>query len=141
MPKSRISLTIKQLVFDRAHGCCEYCKCLASFSNHPFAIEHALPKAKGGSNDPNNLALSCSGCNGYKYTKTHAIDPLTLLSAPLYHPRQSDWHEHFAWDVQFVRIIGLTPTRRATIDALRLNRGELCNLRVALLLLGEHPPA
>lgn len=140
MSKSRISTAIKRVVFERANGCCEYCRCLAAFSNQPFSIEHILPKIKGGSNDLNNLALSCSGCNGYKYTKTLATDPLTLLSVPLFHPRQSDWQEHFAWGAQFVKIIGLTPTGRATIEALRLNRDELCNLRVALLLLGEHPP-
>lgn len=140
MSKSRVSPAIKKTVFERANGCCEYCRCLASFSNQPFVIEHILPRNKGGDNSLSNLALSCSGCNGYKYTKTHAIDPLTLVLAPLYHPRQSEWQEHFAWDVQFVKIIGLTPTGRATIDSLRLNRDELCNLRVALLLLGEHPP-
>jgi hypothetical protein len=38
-------------------------------------------------------------------------------------------------------IIGLTPTGRATIEALHLNRANVVNLRRVLYALGEHPPA
>jgi hypothetical protein len=48
--------------------------------------------------------------------------------------------DHFAWSDDFLLIVGLTATGRATIDALQLNRPELFKLRGALLLIGEHPP-
>lgn len=38
------------------------------------------------------------------------------------------------------QIIGLTPTGRATVEALRLNRPEVVNLRRLLFAHGEHPP-
>lgn len=38
------------------------------------------------------------------------------------------------------RIIGLTPTGRASVIALQLNRDGVVNLRQALFTLGKHPP-
>jgi hypothetical protein len=63
-----------------------------------------------------------------------------MNNVPLYHPRQQHWHDHFAWNNDFTLIIGLTPTGRATIQALHLNRSELVNLRRVLYAMGEHPP-
>jgi len=37
-------------------------------------------------------------------------------------------------------IIGLTPSGRATVEALDLNRSSLINLRRVLRASGEHPP-
>jgi hypothetical protein len=59
---------------------------------------------------------------------------------PLFHLRQQNWAEHFAWTEDFLHIIGLTPTGRATIELLRLNREGVVNLRKVLHLAGEHPP-
>ncbi len=58
----------------------------------------------------------------------------------LYHPRKDRWREHFSWNGDFTRIIGLTPTGRATVDALRMNREGVVNLRGLLLAMKEHPP-
>ena len=59
---------------------------------------------------------------------------------PLFHPREQRWEEHFTWNSDFTLIIGLTPTGRATISALQLNRSGLVNLRRVLYAIGEHPP-
>ena len=37
-------------------------------------------------------------------------------------------------------IVGQTPIGRATVEALKLNRQELINLRQLLIGAGEHPP-
>jgi len=37
-------------------------------------------------------------------------------------------------------MVGTTPTGRATIEALQLNRGGVVNLRRLLYAVGEHPP-
>jgi len=58
----------------------------------------------------------------------------------LFHPREQSWDEHFAWNEDFTLILGLTPTGRATIEALHLNRSGLVNLRRVLYAIGEHPP-
>src|SRR5437870_2126976 len=62
------------------------------------------------------------GRNGHKATKTVALDPETQTSHPIFHPRQQRRQEHFAWSEDHLRIIGLTPTGRATITLLHLNR-------------------
>lgn len=36
----------------------------------------------------------------------------------LYHPRLQQWGEYFAWNDDFTLVIGLTPTGRATVEAL-----------------------
>jgi hypothetical protein len=86
-----------------------------------------------------NLAFSC-GCNSYKGDRTSARDPETGRRAALFHPRRQQWSRHFTWNEDLTLIIGRTATGRATIDALRLNRPELVNLRRALCVIGEHPP-
>jgi len=74
-------------------------------------------------------------------TKTEGRDPVSGESAPLYHPRQQRWRDHFAWNDDFTLVIGLTPIGRATIEALQLNRDGVVNLRRILYAMGEHPPA
>ncbi len=140
MPRRYISETVKQAVEKRAGGRCEYCKTLRKYSPQPFIIEHIVPLAKGGSSSLGNLAFSCGGCNGHKYQKTEALDPVTGNMTSLFHPRKDDWFSHFEWDSDFLQIIGLTPTGRATVRALHLNRQELINFREVLKMTGEHPP-
>jgi hypothetical protein len=60
--------------------------------------------------------------------------------APLYHPRQQVWSEHFAWSEDYSHVIRLTPTGRATVEMLHLNRQGVVNLRRVLFLVGLHPP-
>jgi len=87
-----------------------------------------------------NLAFACPGCNGAKHTKTTGLDPFTNQSVLLYHPRQQQWRDHFAWSEDFIRVLGLTPTGRASIYVLDLNREGLMNFRLALRAVGQHPP-
>ncbi|HYO49295.1 MAG TPA: HNH endonuclease, partial [Chloroflexia bacterium] len=103
------------------------------------SVEHILPKSKGGRTVLDNLALSCQGCNNHKYNKTESTDPLTGKSTPLYHPRRDRWHQHFTWGEEYTLIIGLTPTGRATVETLQLNREGVVNLRRLLHSVGKHP--
>jgi len=59
----------------------------------------------------------------------------------LYHPRRQKWTDHFAWSDDATLVIGLTPTGRATVEKLQLNRSGLVNLRRVLQAIGSHPPA
>ena len=124
----------------RANRRCEYCRTpldLATVEN--FEVEHILPVAAGGTTDLENLALSCPGCNDAKLAYTHAIDPESNEEVPLFHPRQQLWSEHFTWNEDGQRVLGLTNTGRASVVALRLNRAGLINLRRAQWALGLHP--
>ena len=105
-----------------------------------FHVEHVIARQHGGSDDPSNLALACHGCNQHKGKQTSAQDPLTGILAPLFHPREHRWDEHFAWSEDFTMMVGLTEIGRATISALQLNRPGLVNLRRALYAIAEHPP-
>jgi hypothetical protein len=60
--------------------------------------------------------------------------------APLYNPREQHWTDHFTWNHDYTLVLGLTPTGRATVEKLQLNRIGVVNLRPALHLIGEHPP-
>lgn len=135
-----LTAKIRLLVASRANRICEYCRCLEPFSSTTFSIEHIIPRSLGGTNDLENLAFACQGCNNIKFIKIRAIDPETAALVPLFHPRQDDWANHFAWSDSLMVLLGLTPTGRATIEALKLNREEIRNLRLVLFLIGEHPP-
>jgi hypothetical protein len=110
------------------------------FATQTFSVEHIIPKVTEGGTDIENLALSCQGCNNHKYSKTHAVDPVTHQTVPLYHPRTQVWLEHFAFSEDYAQILGITPIGRATVESLNLNRFGLINLRKALYATGMHPP-
>lgn len=139
MSSERLSRRLRRQVAERARGRCEYCLSPASFSTQPFEVDHIVPRSQGGPTTPANLALSC-GCNSHKGQRTHARDPLTGRAAPLFNPRRQRWERHFVWSDDFLLIQGRTPTGRATVEALHLNRTELINLRRILHQLGEHTP-
>ena len=140
MTENKLNIQIKQQVRATAKGCCEYCLSQEKFATQRFSIEHIQPLSKGGQTALNNLALSCQGCNNYKYNKTEGEDSVSDRIISLYHPRQKHWQEHFNWNQDYTLIIGLTPTGRATVKVLRLNRENLVNLRRILYAAGEHPP-
>lgn len=129
----------RQQVFDAARGCCEYCRSQARYSPDPFSVEHIQPRVAGGTNARDNLALSCQGCNSQKYVAASAVDPVTGLEVALFHPRRDRWSEHFAWSEDFGLMVGLTPTGRATVEKLDLNREGVVELRRVLRLADCHP--
>lgn len=140
MPTNYRSAELRRRVKLRANNNCEYCKAIGSFSFHPFPVEHIIPNSKGGNDDENNLANACQFCNGSKSDKTEALDPLTGLVVQLFNPRKQIWSEHFAWSDDFTLVIGISPTGRATVNCLKMNRKEAINLRAALRDFGVHPP-
>lgn len=140
MSDKYIPADLRRLVQARARGLCEYCRSQARFSPQPFSVEYIIARALGGQTEAGNLALSCQGCNGYKYTKWQTTDPLTGILIALFHPRQQRWRDHFAWNEDATLIVGLTPTGRGTIEALKMNRVELINLREVLYAAQKHPP-
>jgi 5-methylcytosine-specific restriction endonuclease McrA len=141
MPEQRINAELRQKVTARAHRCCEYCRSQARYATQPLSVEHIIPRVKSGPTTLENLALACQGCNNHKYDKTEALDPLSGEIVPLYDPRHHAWEDHFAWSDDFMLMVGLSPTGRATIVTLQLNRDGVVNLRRLLYAIGEHPPA
>ena len=122
MSSQYIPVSLRQLVFDRACGLCEYCRSQAKYSTDPLVMDHIYPVSRGGQTIADNLALSCQTCNNYKYTKVEAIDPVMEQLAPLFHPRQMNWAKHFTWNEDATQLLGITPIGRATIVLLQTNR-------------------
>lgn len=48
-----------RLVWQRAKGCCEYCRMCQQFEKLAFAIDHIISKKHHGPSTAGNLALSC----------------------------------------------------------------------------------
>ena len=140
MPRAYISVYTRRVIIARAHGRCEYCKNRADFATETFPVDHVVSISRGGTNELENLALACSRCNGHKYNKQTATDPITRETVPLFSPRQQQWHEHFCWSEDYAHIIGLTPTGRATVQTLQMNHVNSVNIRKILYLSGKHPP-
>lgn len=140
MAKKSLPARLKHAILERAQGVCEYCRSQARFSTQAFSVEHIIPVSCGGETLLDNLALACQGCNNHKYTKTRGLNPVSGESVPLFNPRKQRWQVHFTWNDDYTIIIGLTPTGCATVEALKLNREGLVNLRRLLYSIGEHPP-
>jgi hypothetical protein len=140
MSKAHLPVPIRRFVRTRANGYCEYCLSHEDCGTGPFNMEHIIPPILGGTDEAENLAYACSGCNGHKFTKIAATDPVSEKTVPLFNPRTQIWSEHFCWDETAAFILGITSTGRATIQTLKMNRLPLVNLRKAMVALGIHPP-
>jgi hypothetical protein len=140
MAKQYLSQKIRGYIAQRAHFRCEYCQSRSDCACESFEAEHILPLSADGSNDLANLAFTCRGCNSRKSDRTEAVDPLARQAASLFHPRNDLWMEHFAWDETYLQVVGLSPSGRATVTALQLNRLGIVNLRRLMKLGGIHPP-
>ena len=122
----------RRFVRQRAGNACEYCR-LAQ-DDEPFAsfhVEHIIARQHGGESTPENLCWACTSCNLHKGPNIAGIDPQSGQLVPLFHPRQQVWEEHFEWTDAV--IVGKTPTGRATIVVLGINRSENLELREALI--------
>jgi hypothetical protein len=119
---------------------CAYCQTLQTNSGQGMVPDHIIPESKGGERTFDNLCFSCRLCNEYKGSHTTGIDPLTGETMPLFHPRQQSWQEHFAWEEDGTRMIGLTAVGRATILTLQINNEIVVPARQRWVSAGWHPP-
>ncbi len=106
-----------------------------------FEIDHIIPEAAGGKTNLSNLCLSCPTCNRYKGARQTATDPESGVVVNLFHPIDQDWGVHFTWNDDHSMVLGLTPIGRATVEALRINRSGIIQLRQYWTALGLHPPS
>lgn len=117
--------TLRGRVETRARHRCEYCRAPQRVSGYRFHIDHVIPTSRGGSDDAGNRALACGPCNLAKSDRVNGRDPRTRATVPLFNPRRQDWPVHFRWSGNLWRLIGRTPTGRATVVGLDLNNERL----------------
>lgn len=128
MSTETIPASLQRRVRDRAGQVCEYCGIMQDYQEATFHIDHVVPRSAGGATSFANLALACVSCSLRKGPRQVAPDPLTREIAPLFNPRTDAFSEHFqlsddGW------FIGLTPSGRATVDLLKMNRPVAVALR------------
>lgn len=119
MTPTPISSALRQLVFDRAQGKCEYCLVHQNFSIYTHEVDHVIAQKHGGQTSADNLALACLSCNRHKGSDLTTFDPATGKLVTLFNPRQQGWNLHFKLESAY--IIGITPIGRATVFLLMLN--------------------
>ncbi|HET6387141.1 MAG TPA: HNH endonuclease [Armatimonadota bacterium] len=140
MTRRFIPAALRQRVHQDAGERCGYCRAPQHLVLAPLEIEHIAPAAAGGTNRESNLWLSCRLCNSYKGAQVTGRDPVTGIDVALYNPRYQRWHDHFAWVNAGAEVVGLTPTGRATVEALQLNNSHSVMVRQYWIAAGWHPP-
>ncbi len=132
--------SLRQRLRNAARDRCGYCLSAQRYMMSRLEIEHLIPRALGGNDGESNLWLSCGLCNRYKGPQTAGYDPIGNLRVPLFNPRTQVWSEHFRWSPDGTLIMGVSPTGRATVEALRLNNELAVEVRRNWVLAGWHPP-
>lgn len=139
-----VSQAIRQMVRQRAGGLCEYCHADERWQFVRFTLDHITPQSAGGTDELENLALACRNYNERRSDRQEAADPETGRAVVLFDPRRHTWAEHFAWSIDRIHIVGLTPSGRATAMLLDLNDdrhdGIALRIRQRDLDDGFHPP-
>ncbi len=135
-----VSKSLRHRLAVQARYRCGYCQMLESISGIPLTLEHIIPQAKGGSNDEENLWLSCRLCNEAKGILTEVLDSSTNERVVLFNPRAQIWTEHFDWSEDGTFIIGRTAIGRAIVKALDLNNEFRLRTRAIWVEVGRHPP-
>jgi hypothetical protein len=131
---------LRDQVAREARHRCGYCLTSAHITGTPMEIDHIIAESLGGLTVLENLWLACSLCNDHKGNRIAAPDPQTAEIVRLFDPRRQLWPEHFGWSPNGDLILGKTPTWRATVASLRLNRAELVEARRGWVIAGWHPP-
>ncbi len=136
MSKAYISKALRRRGIEQARNRCGYCLSQGRILGQLREVDHIIPETRGGPTVEGNLWLMCSKCNKQKGSTITAPDPLTREKVALFNPRTQAWSDHFTWTPEGDRVLGLTPSGRATVDVLKLNRVELVNARKLWVSVG-----
>lgn len=132
-----ISPSLRQLVFERAEGRCEYCLLPQAVAAYKHEADHVIPRQHDGQTTADNLALACSRCNRYKGYNVGSFDPESGDLVPFFNPRTQVWSTHFRLEGAF--ILPLTPAGRVTVKMLRFNEPDRVEERERLIGINLYP--
>jgi len=132
-----IPAQLRRQVIHRAQDHCEYCGIGQAAQEATFHVDHIIPRNSGGETNLDNLALACVSCSLHKGARLTARDPKTGKEVRLFDPRHDSRRLHFRWDG--VRAVGISPTGRATVCALELNRPAAQFIRHEEIFRKRHP--
>lgn len=132
-----VPLALRQLVFERAEGRCEYCRYPQEMSFLAFEVEHIIAEKHGGTTTSQNLALACPYCNRFKGTDLGSLDPDTGQLTSFFNPRTQQWADHF--QLNGAQITPLTPEGRVTANILQFNHPDRLQERERLIQVRKYP--
>jgi hypothetical protein len=105
------------------------------FFNSRFEVEHIVPRSRDGTDDLENFALACRGCNLLKSDQIEHNDPVSDTLVRLFHPRTDRWADQFSVSREGI-VEGITPVGRATVELLQWNSPQHLTARRHWLRLG-----
>ncbi|HEY9700978.1 MAG TPA: HNH endonuclease signature motif containing protein [Allocoleopsis sp.] len=109
-------------VAQRANHRCEYCQAPEVIFNVNFEVDRIIPISKNGTDQEQNLALSCRICNLRKLDHTHVFDSVSQEQIRLFNPRIDLWDDHFIVANEPPLILeGKTAIGLVTIERLDMN--------------------
>ena len=126
---TRPSTTLRRMVARRANGRCEYCRASESQTGQDCVVDHVIPTSRGGTNEFDNLCLSCGWCNSFKQAQVDGWEEVSHRRVRFFHPRRDRWSKHFRWNRERTRIVPITSIGRVTESSMRLNRPNLVEAR------------
>jgi hypothetical protein len=103
---------LRDLVYQRAAGCCEYCLIHDDDTYKPHEVDHIVAEKHGGQTHEGNLCLSCFDCNRHKGSDLASLDTETGDIVLLFHPRRNRWADRFMLEEGMIQ--PLSPQGRAT---------------------------
>jgi len=128
---------LRSLVFERAHGCCEYCRLSYEDNFASHEVDHIIAEKHRGETTADNLCLSCLDCNRHKGADFASIDLETAQVALLFNPRRDQWSDHFR--LEGANIEPLTPQGRVTVFLLDMNSPRQLAKRAELIQISRYP--
>ena len=140
MSPAHVPRELRERAGAQARFRCGYCLTSEAIVGMPLELDHIIPESRGGPTEEENLWLACSPCNAAKSDRVATPDPVSGELVRFFDPRHQIWAEHFRWNDEGDRIVGLTPTGQATIATLDLNRRLLVLARQSWVVVGWHPP-
>jgi HNH endonuclease len=141
MPREYIPVAVDRRVREAARNRCGYCLSPQHLVMARLEIEHIIPVSQDGTSDESNLWLCCPLCNKAKSDRIVGTDTESGQEVPLFNPRTQNWHEHFLWSPDGLRILGKTAIGRATVALLNLDSDpDAILVRSYWVEAGWHPP-
>ena len=131
---------LRDEIWRRSGGCCEYCRMPRSLDPIPFHVDHIIARKHSGKTESGNIAIACFACNNQKQSDIAGIDPEGSPDVPvrLFHPRKDAWDEHFAWNGP--TLVAKSAIGRVTLYVLGINLSHRVTLRQMLIEEGTFPP-
>src|ERR1700674_4440256 len=118
---------VRSVVLGRASFRCEYCH----IDGWELQVEHVVPRSPRHRAAPSlsahelnalaNLAAACAHCNRFKGDFVTGEAAVFGGEHRLFNPRSDQWDAHFAWSVDYLRIVPMTGVGDATIQRLNMN--------------------